>query len=122
MFHQITVLPTISPKKGTNNTCTLFFGHITVFVFISPVDLAINIEFGNITVMIKSESRVITIFIAATAVEFNTDTIVCISISKISIGITNITIDDNLCKALLIVITEIIIDSFIRTYLFYLFK
>ena len=72
--------------------------------------------------MIKSESRVITIFIAATAVEFNTDTIVCISISKISIGITNITIDDNLCKALLIVITEIIIDSFIRTYLFYLFK
>ena|GEM_PF-3710418 len=32
------------------------------------------------------------------------------------------TMDANFRKALLVVITEIIIDSFIRTYLFYLFK
>ena len=32
------------------------------------------------------------------------------------------TMDANFRKALLVVIAEIIIDSFIRTYLFYLFK
>ena len=120
MFHQITVLPTISPKKGTNNTCTLFFGHITVFVFISPVGLAINIEFGNITVMIKNKCSVI--IRSAAAVIFNADTVVCIGISKIDITMDITTMDANFRKALLVVITEIIIDSFIRTYLFYLFK